>query len=331
MRREDKYQHEDFNCSVEVAANEHIHPSDPERVHASLSVTPPLTSVLKGYYELTKPGITQMVVLTAAVGYYVGLPHSIPFASVDNILRFVVFACATTLVSAGACALNHYVERNDDAVMKRTAQRPIPSGLISANAALIFAVISSVVGLSAMFLINTLTFALALCTTLSYVFVYTPMKKKSWIAMLVGGIPGALPVLGGYTASTGHTDMTAFLLFAIMFVWQMPHFLALAMMYRHDYERGGFALLRSEESQQTTVALHALIYTAILLPLGIMLGVIANVGSLFVAGHVILCAVFVYTALKVVRETTPVRARKLLLTSYAYVMGVFLLMVIDKV
>ncbi|MFM8179900.1 MAG: heme o synthase, partial [Candidatus Kapaibacterium sp.] len=288
-------------------------------------------TALRGYYELTKPGITQMVVLTAAVGYYVAFPPGVPFASVDNLVRFVYLILGTALISGGSCAFNHILERADDATMKRTGQRPIPSGLISVRSAAVFATLCSVLGLLLLTLINTVTMVLAAATFLAYLAVYTPLKKKTWLAMFVGGIPGALPAVGGWTAVTGQIGPVALVLFGIMFVWQIPHFLALAMMYRQDYDRGGFALLRKDESGQHVVAKHALAYTIVLVPLGMALTFLGSVGALYLVGCSVLSVAFVKKAVDVVREPVPMMARRLLLASYAYVMGVFLLMVIDKV
>lgn len=308
---------------MEIAAAEHITTTEP--------VKSSHMSVVRGYYELTKPGITQMVVLTAAVGYYLGFPSGTSFATGDNLVRFVLLILGTAFISGGSCAFNHILERNDDATMKRTGQRPIPSGVISVRAAVVFATSCSVLGVIALSFTNMLTLGLAVATFLTYVVLYTPLKKKTWFAMFVGGIPGALPAVGGWTAVTGRIDVVAIVLFAIMFVWQLPHFLALAMMYRQDYERGGFALLRTSEAEQDVVAKHALAYTIMLIPIGLLLVVFGTVGGLFLVGYAALSFVFVKNAVAVVKLPQPASARRLLLASYAYVMGAFLLMVIDKV
>ena len=308
--------------SVEVAAVEHIST-------AGSAKSSPMTA-LRGYYELTKPGITQMVVLTAAVGYYLAFPSNQSFADIGNLIRFVLFTFGTACISGGACAFNHVLEHRDDATMKRTAQRPIPSGLISARNAVYFAVSCTLAGVAALAFVNLLTLVLAVGTFVVYLLLYTPLKKKTWVAMFVGGIPGALPAVGGWTAVTGELGVVAYVLFAIMFIWQMPHFLALAMMYRNDYDRGGFALLCKDESEQGLVARHALFYTIVLVPFGLLLYALGAVGILFLVGFAALSFVFIRKAVDVVKEPTPTCARRLLLASYAYVMGVFLLMVIDK-
>ena len=222
------------------------------------------------------------------------------------------------------------MERHDEAVMKRTALSVIPSCEISAQQASVFGSCISLAGLATLWFVNDITLFLALSTSLVYLALYTPLKKRSWPAMFVGGIPGALPAVGGCTAAAGSLTVTSLVLFAIMFVWQMPHFLALAMMYRNDYDRGGFALLRKEESSQRVVAIHALVYTIVLLPIGLLLSFMGVSGAMFAVGYAALSVVFIKSAVEVLADTTPARARRLLLSSYAHIMGAFLLMVIDK-
>lgn len=288
-------------------------------------------SVVRAYYELTKPGITQMVVLTAAAGYYLAVGDNHYFTSVGNILRFLLAMVGTALISAGSCALNQYLERQDDARMNRTKSRPIPTGIISPTQALLFGCVLSVAGALALATINTLTLVLAIATHLSYIAFYTPLKKRSWLAMLVGGVPGALPAMGGWTAYSGSIDGGAWILFAIMFVWQMPHFLALAIMYRNDYIGGGFVLLGNETNGKTRSAIHALVYAIILLPLSVALTLVGVTGMLYLSGAIVLSGLFIYEAYKVVGDASVANARRMLLTSYAFLMGIFLFMFVDKV
>jgi heme o synthase len=288
-------------------------------------------SVVRGYYELSKPGITQMIVLTASAGYYLGVKDNLYFHSFGNILHFIVAMLGTALISAGACAWNMYIEREDDSMMKRTKSRPIPSGLISPNHALTFAIITSILGAIFLFFINLPTFLLAVATHLSYVVWYTPTKKRTWTAMLVGGIPGALPALGGWTAASNQIELGGIILFVIMFIWQMPHFLSLAMMYRADYEQGGFILLGKGENGLKVSSLHLLVYSVLLVTIGLTLTVTGVTGWLYFAISLALGIYFVYQAVAVYREPSVANARKSLLASYAYLMGVFLSMFLDKV
>ena len=148
------------------------------------------------FYELTKPGITKMVVLSAAAGYYLGLPHVIDhFSRTVNIVNFFLTIIGTALVSAGSCVLNNYAERDYDVLMKRTMQRPIPSGVVSPQQALVFGIATAVLGVTALFFINLTTALLAVATLLLYVFIYTPLKRKTTLSLLIGGIPGAIPTI----------------------------------------------------------------------------------------------------------------------------------------
>ncbi len=290
-----------------------------------------LVAKLRGYYELSKPGITQMVVLTAAAGYYLAVGDNSYFTTIPHLLHFVLCLMGTACISAGACSFNQYLERDADALMKRTSSRPIPSGLISPEHSLYFAIATSVIGAVALYFVDTISFVLALITHISYTVMYTPLKKKSWTAMLLGGVPGALPAMGGWTAGSHELSAGAWILFALMFLWQMPHFLALAIMYRIDYQRSGFALLGKGEGSSTMVAWHALAYSLALIPTGYMLYHENLVGSLYLIGFALLSFFFVWRAIAVTQDSSVSNARKLLLASYAFLMGVFLFMFVDKI
>lgn len=285
---------------------------------------------IRAYYQLTKPGITQMVVVTAAAGYYLSIRDVAYFTSIQNLFHFVIAMLGTALISSGACTLNMYLERYDDGLMKRTKNRPIPSGIISPVHALIFGVITSVLGALFLGYINMLTLGLALVTHLSYIALYTPLKKKTWFAMVLGGIPGALPAMGGWTAGLNSVDAGAWVIFLIMFIWQMPHFLALAIMYRKDYEQGGFVLLGNQENGSTISAKHLLIYVLVLIPVGLSLTYFGITGYLYLLGSLLLSGYLLYSAIILIQSTTVVNARKTLLASYAYLMGLFIFMFVDK-
>lgn len=286
--------------------------------------------VVHAYYQLTKPGITQMVVFTASAGYYLSVREVSYFTSVYNVLHFLVAMLGTALISSGACTLNMYLERSDDNKMKRTKNRPIPSGIISPNHALYFGILLSVIGSFLLAYINVYTLVLALFTHLSYVVLYTPLKKKSWTAMLLGGIPGALPAMGGWTAGANSIDIGAWILFLIMFVWQMPHFLALAIMYRKDYEQGGFVLLGNSDTGSFISAKHLFAYVLVLIPIGLSLTLFNVTGYLYLFGSLVLSSVLLITSISLLRSTTVTNARKALLASYAYLMGLFIFMFVDK-
>ncbi len=302
-----------------------------ETVLPSVGLDRGLMVTLRGYYELTKPGITQMVVLTAAAGYYLAVGDNSYFTTVPHLWHVLLCLVGTALISSGACSFNHYLERDADALMKRTSGRPIPSGIISPEQSLVFAISTSVVGAALLYFVDSITFVLAIITHLSYTAAYTPLKKKSWTAMLLGGIPGALPAAGGWTAGAHELSLGAWVLFALMFLWQMPHFLALAIMYRIDYQRSGFALLGKGEGSSTKVAKHALVYAIALIPVGMMLYTQNIVGGLYGVGFLSLALMFIWRAWVTVQDASVTNARKMLMASYAFLMGVFLFMFVDKI
>lgn len=191
--------------------------------------------------ELTKPGITAFVTLTAAVGYLVGA------ADVEAV-RLVNLLVGTALSAGGTNALNQVLERDADAMMERTRDRPLPSGRLPASVGGGFAVLAAAAGVAWLAAsTNALTAALAAATVLVYALVYTPLKKRSWSALLVGAVPGALPVLGGWTAARGELGATGAFLFLVLFLWQLPHFMGLDWLHREDYRRAGFRTLAVEE------------------------------------------------------------------------------------
>jgi len=195
------------------------------------------------FLELTKPGITRMVVITAAAGFYLGSRGRFDLAAFFDTL------IGTALVAAGSSALNQLRERDIDARMDRTRGRPLPSGRVTPRAAALFSWSAAVLGVGYLaWRVNILTAGLALATLVSYVFLYTPLKLRTSLNTLVGAVPGALPIVGGWTAAGGRMDGVVLSLFWILFLWQLPHFLALAWIYREDYKRGGFAMLSLDDA-----------------------------------------------------------------------------------
>ena len=289
-------------------------------------------SLVGAYYEMTKPGITRMVVLSAAAGYYLGVEKvSSYFAVLENVVNFLMAMIGTALVSAGSCVLNNYLEREFDGLMKRTMNRPIPSGIVSSKNAFIFGLTLSALGVSILLFVNVLTVALAIATLLLYVAVYTPLKRKTTLSLLIGGLPGALPALGGWTATTDGIGSGGLFFAGLMFFWQMPHFLALSWMYKQDYERGGYAMLAVKDASGRRLALQAIGYVIALMPFTLSLAIIQKTGMIYLFGSSALCLIFLYFALQLFRNTSIVNARKLLLSSYLYLVGIFLLIFIDKV
>ena len=290
------------------------------------------TTVFSAYYELTKPGITKMVVMSTAVGYYLAVEHFFQYISQwQNIIHCILTIIGTSLVCAGSSVMNHYLEREQDSRMQRTKNRPLPSGVVQPRQALIFGIILAVVGLTALSVINLFTVGLALLTLLTYVVIYTPLKQKSTVSLLIGAIPGALPTLGGWVAVRNQISIESFVLFLILFFWQMPHFLALSWMYKQDYEKGGFKMAAVLDKTGKKVAIQAIAYCVLLVVVSILLKVYGATGNLYLAGTMLLGGSFLYSTLVFYKEISAVNARKVLLTSYAYLMGVFVLIFVDKV
>ena len=289
-------------------------------------------AAVASYYEMTKPGITRMVVLSAAAGYYLGVPKaSEHFAVAENVVNFFLAMLGTAFVSAGSCVLNNFMERDFDKLMKRTMLRPIPVGAVAPKSALFFGLILGLLGIVALSFVNMLTVGLAVITFILYVNIYTPLKRKTTLSLLIGGFPGALPALGGWTAATGSVGLGGFVFFALMFLWQMPHFLALSWMYKQDYERGGYQMLAVHDSTGKRLAQQTMLYILLLVPTTLALTFVRETGMVYFAGASVLCAVFFYFSLQLLRNTSVVNARKVLLSSYLYLVGIFILIFVDKI
>ncbi|MCZ7557927.1 MAG: heme o synthase [Bacteroidia bacterium] len=280
------------------------------------------------YYELTKPGITLMVVVSTAAGFWLALPKH--FALLDYLLLFIATVVGTALVSAGSCVLNHVMEHRYDLEMKRTMFRPIPSGKITAAQATWFGIALAAAGLALLVIAQPLTAGLAALTLFLYLAVYTPLKRVTPLSTLVGGIPGALPPLGGYATVTGSITLEAGVLFMILFLWQMPHFFSLAWMYRKDYERGGFRMLTALDESGIVVAKHIVSYTILLLLFSLLPTVYGDTGLLYFGAALLLGGAFLAMGLRFMHTRSNTRARAVLLTSYLYLLALLTLMFIDK-
>jgi protoheme IX farnesyltransferase len=290
----------------------------------------PATSLVAQYYDLTKPGISKMVMMTTLAGFYLALPKTASMFDGEVATQLAVTILGTLLISSGSCVANHIIERDVDARMKRTSNRPIPSGIISVRNAVIFSAILSLAGVALLSTVNLLTLVLAVITWLSYVVVYTPMKTKSSLAVIVGGVPGALPFMGGWTAYTGTLDAMAWTLFAILFFWQLPHFYALSWMYRNDYREGGMVLRAIEDDTGKSLAIQMIVTSLLTLCASVVPTLLGSTGWLYLAGAVMLGLYLTYQSAVFYRQPDAVTARKVLLSSYAVLMGIIILMFIDK-
>jgi heme o synthase len=262
--------------------------------------------------ELTKPRITGLVLITAAVGYAVGSGASFEAA------RFLLFMAGTGLLCAGASALNQYLERDADARMRRTCRRPIPAGRIRPDEALVFGLALSAVGLAALAPVNALTLGLGALSLVSYVLAYTPLKRVTSLCTVVGAVPGALPPLMGWAAARGVLGPAGWGLFAILFLWQLPHFLAIGWLYRDDYARGGFPMLAVTDSDGSSTGRQALLYSAALLPVTLAAGLLAGAGNGYLWGALVMGAAFLVCAAAFAWRRSVGAARRLFFASVLY-------------
>lgn len=292
---------------------------------AEISVTTSRSRV-SDFKELLKPGISAFVVVTGVAGYLLGLDGNIDWSVLIGLML------GTGLTAGGSGALNHVVEHRHDALMERTKDRPIPSGRLSQMNGAIYGIALLLLGTLVLFLTtNALTAGLAFTTGLLYVLVYTPMKRKTALNTFVGAIPGALPILGGYTAATGVLGTMGWAVFAILFLWQLPHFYALAWMLREDYEKGGFVMLPSLDASGKSTATHALVATVLLAIAGIVPTLLGVSGWLYLIGMAVVGIVFLIPAISFLKERTYDRAKKLMFASIVYVPVFFALVVIDYI
>ena len=301
-----------------------MRPSPASAVSSRSIEAPAFLARLADYKELLKPGITAFVMVMAASGYVLAAPGPI-----DWIVLLGLMA-GTGLTGGGAGALNHVLERRHDAKMARTAARPIPAGRLGVTSAVAYAVACVAAGaLVLAATTNLLTTGLAVLTVLLYVAVYTPLKRLTVHNTLVGAVPGALPALGGAAAATGTLDATGWSLFAILYLWQLPHFFALAWMFRDDYHRAGFRMLPSGVGGERAMAALVLGATLLLLVAGVLPAAVGNAGMLFLGGMALLGTAFTLPAFSFFSEPSDDRARRLLLASIAYVPAFFVLVVLD--
>jgi protoheme IX farnesyltransferase len=275
--------------------------------------------------ELIKARLSCLVLLTTLVGFYVGSRGTMDY------LLMIHTLLGTGLVAGGAAALNQLLERKHDARMRRTEDRPLPSGRLQPDTVLMFGGFCSVAGLVYLALaVNLLTSALGAITLSSYLFVYTPLKRVTSLNTAVGAIPGALPPLMGWTAARGEINAEGWSLFAILFFWQLPHFLAIAWMYRDDYAAAGFKMLPVFDAGGQRTGRQTVSHTLGLLPVSLCPFLFQLAGVVYLAGALVLSTAFLWHAIQFSRELTLARARKLFYASIIYLPLLLGLMVWDK-
>jgi protoheme IX farnesyltransferase len=280
---------------------------------------------MKDYISLTKPRITWLILMSTGVGYFFGARHGWQWLTLFHTIL------GTGLIASGTAALNQWYERKADACMRRTQGRPLPSGRLDPRRALIFAIAISMLGFIELALgANLLASLLGAFTLASYLFLYTPLKQRTPHSTTIGAIPGAMPPLIGYAAASGTLTAEAWVLFAILFLWQFPHFYAIAWMYREDYERAGIRMLPVVEPDGNSTAWQILFYSLTLIPISLMPKFFAMTGNLYVFGAVLLGAFFLHAGWKVMFTRTRKQARAVLLASVVYLPVLYGLMLLDR-
>lgn len=283
--------------------------------------------LFRALVELSKPGITLMEAVTAAVGFWVAKPWE-HYAIGDMILRLAGIITGVLFLGASAGAANHILERENDARMQRTSLRPLPAHRISLRGALLYSLAAFIIGIVILLLLDWQVAMLGAATVLLYTLIYTPLKSRSAIALFIGGIPGALPVIGGWVAGGGTlVSIEALMLGGIMFWWQLPHFLALAIMYAEDYRRGGTVLLANGQAEP--LAWHTLVYAALLVLSSVGWFVWGNGGLLYGIGCAGLSLWLLLHCIELVRVPNRTNARRVLIATYMFLMGLFLLTAVD--
>lgn len=275
--------------------------------------------------ELMKPRIVTMVLVTTAIGYYLGAGG---FGGLVNLLLTLI---GTGLAAGGSAALNNYLERDIDAHMPRTMNRVLPSGQIDPAVALAFGVLMVLAGVSLLaWLVNLLAAFLVLLTAFLYVLVYTPLKKLTWWNTPVGAIPGALPPMVGWAAAADELSAGAWILFAILFIWQHPHFYAIAWMYRDDYARAGFKMLSVIDPTGRRLFRQAIVFSLVLIPVSMLLYWLGVTGELYFIGAIFTGAAMLAAAVFMWNLRTLAAARRVLMTSVIYLPALLVLLVLDS-
>ncbi len=284
------------------------------------------TPQLRAFYELTKPGIAVFAMMTAGVAYWLGAGGRV----VPSLLLHTVIG--TLVATAGALALNQYLEREVDARMDRTRSRPIPSGRVSPLSALVFGLLLVAGGVTHLWLVvGALPALLTLVAAAAYDLVYTPLKPRSYVATLAGAVPGGMPALIGWSAATGEITLGAMVLFGIGFLWQLPHVLSLAWLLREDYARAGFLMTPPADDQGRAVARHMVLYAAALVPVSLLPTPLGMTGNLYLAGAFVLGTWLLVASLRAARAMERAGVRRVFLGTLAYQPLLLALMVVDTV
>lgn len=280
---------------------------------------------IAAFVELTKPRIAVLLVLTSAAGFYLGSVGTFDYVLFANAMISI------TLLAFGVATLNQYWERDIDPLMKRTATRPIPTGRVTPTEALVFGILQCVVAeLYLLLLVNPLTAFLGMIVIVGYVLVYTPLKTRTTVSTAIGAIPGALPPLLGWTAAADNITLGAWALFAMQFLWQFPHFMAIAWMYREEYAKAGILMLPVVEPSGRLTMRQIVMFTIMLVPASLAPFFFGISGPVFLTAAIILGILFLISSIQAARSKTNEQAKRLLLASVVYLPLLFIFMVADK-
>ena len=284
-----------------------------------------VTAPVWDYFELTKPHVIWLILMSTIVGFYVGSPSPLHFTQLLHTLF------ATALLAAGCGTLNQWWERDLDARMKRTENRPLPSGRVTANGSLWFGLAISVGGvLYLAALVNAFSAWIGTATVISYVAIYTPLKVRSPLATFVGALPGASPLLLGWTAATNTVDLGGWVLFSILFLWQFPHFYAIGWLYRDEYRRAGIQMLPVIEKDGASTGRHVVLYGFNLIPVSAAPWMLGLAGPVYGTAAVVLGCLYLAAGVRMARQRTEENARMLLRVSVVYLPLLYLFLVADK-
>ncbi len=277
-----------------------------------------------GYVALTKPDVSFLVLMTTAAGYYMGVRGPVGW------LHMVHAVFGTMLIAAGTAALNHYAERESDRTMRRTASRPLPSGVLQPREALAFG-LALAVAVDLYLTAGALASGLGVVTCLSYLLAYTPLKKRTVWATFVGAFPGAIPPMIGWAAATGSLDRGAWLLFGILFLWQFPHFHAIAWMYREDYARAGILMLPVVDREGTRTFRQIILYAVALVGVSLLPAILGLAGVLYFFGALVTCTALVQVCLWAASNKSNTRAKWLMHATVLHIPVLLGLMAYDKI
>jgi protoheme IX farnesyltransferase len=285
-----------------------------------------LASRANAYVALTKPDVSFLVLMTTAAGFYMGSRGAVDW------LHLMQTVFATLLIAAGTATLNHYIERDSDRYMRRTASRPLPSGQLQPREALWFGVTLSVAGaVDLYFTAGILASVLGILTSLSYLLAYTPLKKRTVWATAVGAFPGAIPPMIGWVAATGTLDRGAWVLFAILFLWQFPHFYAIAWMYREDYARAGILMLPVVDREGTRTFRQIILTAVALVGVSLLPAVMGLAGVHYFFGALVVSTALVQVCLWAASSRTNARAKWLMHATVLHIPVLLGLMISDKI